>query len=146
MYYLIYVSYAVEPFTQDQLKTLLRNCVQKNTVKDVTGMLLYIDGKFIQVLEGDKDTIQSIFLKIQKDTRHRKVKIIIEGEISNRNFPGWSMGFKSMDDTELEKMTGYKDVESYFRNETFNEHSHIALVFLKLFYQKNYSSSRFLGG
>ncbi len=144
MYYLIYVSYAVEPFTQDQLKSLLQSCVEKNTKQGITGMLLYIEGKFIQVLEGDKEVIQSVYSKILKDKRHRKVKIIIEGMISNRNFPGWSMGFKSMNNSELQKMTGYKDIEEYFRNESVNDHSHIALVFLKLFYQKNYRSSDFL--
>ncbi|MEL7006507.1 MAG: BLUF domain-containing protein [Bacteroidota bacterium] len=138
MYYLIYVSYAVEPFSQDMLKELLEKCVYKNEKQGITGMLLYIEGKFIQVLEGEKNVIKKIFDNILKDERHRKIKIIIEGMISKRNFPNWSMGFKSINNQELKKMTGYTDIEEYFRNKNYGEEGHIALVFLKLFYQKNY--------
>lgn len=141
MYYLIYVSYAVEHFTQDRLKELLRRCVEKNESQGVTGMLLYIEGKFIQVLEGEKEVILRIYDKILNDERHRKVKVIIEGVIAKRNFPNWSMGFKSMNNKELKNITGYKDIEEYFRDKDYGEDGHIALVFLKLFYQKNYPAS-----
>lgn len=137
MYYLIYISYAVEPFSPEQLEDLLKKCVKKNTALGITGMLLYVDGKFIQVLEGKEEVIKSVYEKIQKDQRHRKVKVIIDGIISKRNFPDWAMGFKSLNDSELNQMTGYTNIDKYFNEEKVNDNSHIALVFLKLFYEKN---------
>lgn len=64
-------------------------------------MLIFSSSTFIQVLEGDKDTVTKLYQKIERDQRHHGAFIIFEGPLSARAFGDWSMGFKSMSEKEL---------------------------------------------
>ncbi|MCG8385486.1 MAG: BLUF domain-containing protein [Cytophagales bacterium] len=138
MYYLIYVSQATRPFTTDELKELARMCYQNNIDRDITGMLVYLENKFLQVLEGTKEEVQGLFSSISQDPRHKKVSVLIEGEISQRNFPKWSMGFKAVDKQLFQDLTGFENLEEFFNRSDVDNESHLSLIFLKLFYRKNY--------
>lgn len=139
-YYLMYVSYAVEPFTDKKLTDLLKVSLSNNVKSDVTGMLLYIDGKFIQVLEGGKEAVNGLFEKIRQDPRHKKVNVIIEGKSEKRNFRDWHMSFKSFTTKEFRKASGYHDLETFFAENPVTDESHVTYIFLKLFYNKYYKS------
>lgn len=137
-HYLMYVSYANQPFTDASLTDLLKASHSNNRELDVTGMLLFIDGKFIQVLEGEKQVVRDLFEIIRQDPRHKKVNVIIEGRTEKRNFAEWHMGFKSLSGPDFKRIIGYKDIESYFKDVAVNEESHVTHIFLKLFYNKYY--------
>lgn len=62
MHQLIYLSSAAVKFTEDELKGLLIKARKKNLARELTGMLLYIEGNFIQVLEGDKYKVRKCML------------------------------------------------------------------------------------
>lgn len=113
MFSLVYVSSAKELFSDDDLKALLQQSRDNNTRVSVTGMLLYKDGNFMQLLEGLEETVMSLYAKIERDPRHRGVLILLRREIRERAFPDWSMGFKNLDDASLEQIPGY----SPFMNE-----------------------------
>jgi hypothetical protein len=78
----------------------------------VTGMLLYTDGNFFQVLEGDEPVVARLFEMIGRDTRHDRVVKIIQEPIAERAFGNWSMGFTSMTPAELKKIPGASDIFS----------------------------------
>jgi hypothetical protein len=137
MYHLIYSSYASHYYYEEQLFELLDKCRTSNKKKNITGMLLYLNGKFIQVLEGDKEVVESLFLKISTDPHHEKVTLIVEGNSPERIFKDWSMGFKSLSDQEFYELNGFKNIENFFEKQPLTENSSMALIFLKLFYDKN---------
>ena len=139
-HYLMYVSYASRPLSDSDLEELLETCRRNNENQDVTGMLMYIDGKFIQVLEGEKDVINDLYDKIVADNRHKKISKIIEGRTKERNFPDWNMGFKSMSGKDFESLTGYNNIEDYFKAHEVDENSHVTLIFLRLFYNKYFNN------
>jgi len=56
-------------------------------------MLLFHDGCFFQVVEGDADTIERIFATISRDARHSGVTTLESRAIDDRGFPQWSMGY-----------------------------------------------------
>lgn len=136
----MYVSYASESLTDKDLNQLLKNSRKNNENRGITGMLLYIDGKFIQVLEGAKDDINRMYDVILTDPRHKKVSKIIEGQSLHRNFEEWTMGFKSMSVNTTDKESGFCEIEKYFKNLEIDESSHVTLIFLRLFYNKYYKS------
>ncbi len=138
LYYLLYVSYAKSRFSEEQLKQLLTTCITNNQRLDITGMLLHIDGKFIQLLEGSEKNVHELYTIIEADDRHKKVSVILEGPSSERIFPDWKMGLKVLDTVEFEQLSGYADIEAFFRQDAINNDSHPAKIFLSLFYQKNY--------
>ena len=76
-------------------------------------MLLYHDGNIIQVLEGEKLKVMNLYSKIERDDRHRGIIRLISGEISQRDFPNWSMGFKSLSSAQYKQLLGYFDPASH---------------------------------
>jgi hypothetical protein len=137
LYYLIYVSYAVNPFTEKDLISLLKKSRENNQNLGVTGMLIYLDGKFIQVLEGRKKDVEFVFEKIANDPTHKQISVILEGELEKRNFEEWKMGFKVLNQKEFENLSGFRNPESFFEVKDIGNKAHPALIFLKLFYDKN---------
>lgn len=69
MIYLVYVSSAVKLFSSAELQQLLRGARENNSSRDITGMLLYKDGNFMQVLEGEKEPVLALRDRISRDPR-----------------------------------------------------------------------------
>lgn len=137
MYHLIYTSHAVAPLSQHELIDLLAECREFNKKHHVTGMLLYLRGKFIQVLEGEKEVIIGLYEGIRSDPRHERVMTIIEGNSPVRFFKNWSMGFKQLTNTEFAHITSFKDIDRFFKKEGLGDDGSLLMTFLKLFYKKN---------
>ncbi len=106
---LIYNSAATCAFTDQDLENLLRSARANNSRLCVTGMLLYIDGCFFQVLEGTEDVVDSLAEKIKRDPRHNKMTVIIREPVAQRSFSEWSMGFACVSASDAERMEGLND-------------------------------------
>jgi hypothetical protein len=132
MYYIIYSSYTSLSFTDEELRTLLVKAREKNQKVGVTGMMLYFDGKFIQLIEGDEKTVKQLYDTIFNDPRHDRNIILMEGTAENRFFSEWSMSFKSISPEELIAVDGYQDL-----NAAGGITSSAALRLFKILAQKN---------
>ncbi len=109
MIHLIYVSSATMPLSEDELIGLLDQSRKRNRDLNVTGMLLYADGNFIQVLEGEEADVDAIFLSILNDRRNRGIIVIEKESIERRDFPDWSMGFEHVNDERKATLRGYTE-------------------------------------
>lgn len=109
MFQLVYLSSAITPFTKDQLLALLAKSRENNGRAGITGMLLYKDGNFMQVLEGEEKAVKAIFAKITRDSRHRGVLTLLEVWREERQFPDWSMGFRDLRSAEALATPGYSE-------------------------------------
>lgn len=108
MFSLTYVSSALMPFSARQLRSLLEKCVSNNRPRDITGMLLYKDGNFMQVLEGEERVVRAVHITIAVDPQHRGVTTLLQGSTPGRQFPNWSMGFKDLG-ADLDNPEGYSE-------------------------------------
>jgi hypothetical protein len=106
IFYLIYVSSAVQLLPEEELLLLLRQSQAKNLNLGITGMLLYKGGNFMQMLEGEEQTVRELYATIRKDPRHHNVLTIITDSLKARNFKDWSMGFQNMD--KIADLPNYK--------------------------------------
>ena len=98
MIHLIYISSATSwPSTQD-LTLLLAQSRSRNLRQNITGMLIYNNATYMQVLEGEPDDVHDIFASICRDPRNNGVVKLLDEAIAGRDFPQWSMGFKQLDD------------------------------------------------
>ncbi len=95
--YLIYTSTSNSFFSLEELSLLWEKANSNNLKTGITGLLLYQEGIFMQMLEGDLDNILTLYDKIQVDSRHNCAPQPIIGEIPKRFFPNWSMGFKQIE-------------------------------------------------
>ncbi len=106
---LIYCSVASCMFSHEELSGLLRFARQNNAKEDITGILLYAEGSFFQVLEGEEEKIRSLFEKIEKDKRHHSMTIIIQEPIAERSFGDWTMGYADITPEDLGTIIGTND-------------------------------------
>jgi hypothetical protein len=139
MYYLIYISTAVRPMRQLDLIDILTKSRDKNLQNNITGLLLYAQGTFIQVLEGDQEDVLATYYDITKDDRHKNIIKLVTGPLEKRVFPKWSMGFASVSTEKLKEIEGYINPDS----EMFNpDLSHPAITVLKAFTDTNRLASQ----
>lgn len=138
MYHLIYTSYAIDPFDETRLIELLKVARENNRLLNITGMLLYVNGKFMQVLEGNRQTVKDLYTHITNDPRHKRVTTLLEGDSPTRMFDRWSMGFKKLSDDDFKNLCGFEDADEFFLKQHLTEDSSLVMVFLQLFYKKNF--------
>jgi Sensors of blue-light using FAD len=110
MIHLIYISSTTKWPTENDLLELLAQARARNIKQNVTGMLVYHKATFMQVLEGAEEDVHDIYNSILRDSRNNGNFILVEEEIEQREFPGWSMGFKDLKSCSPEELTGFQDI------------------------------------
>ncbi|STX52334.1 regulatory protein (GGDEF domain) [Legionella busanensis] len=89
---LIYSSSAIASFNMDDLIYLTEQARKNNTQSDITGLLLFYQTYFFQVLEGERETISNLYINIKQDKRHTNIILLEEKNIQTRAFTKWSVG------------------------------------------------------
>lgn len=131
---LIYVSSASWLFSDADLIRLLLEARHNNERLGITGMLVYCDGTFIQVLEGERSVVEQLFQQIEQDPRHHRCVVLLRQDHSGRAFDGWSMGFRASSQTEVDHLTGYVD---FFGDRPVPERGAAAYTLLESFRRQN---------
>ena len=92
---LLYCSASAVPkLANADLDQILASARWRNLAQDITGMMIYYRGEFVQILEGRKKSVQNVYEKfICPDPRHMAINKVLENTISHRSFNDWSMGF-----------------------------------------------------
>ena len=91
---LTYVSEPAQSMSFLGLMRLLYHSYSNNQALGITGALIYENNKFGQVIEGLEKDIEALWQKIQKDSRHKNVRLIEFKRISERSFSKWTMVFQ----------------------------------------------------
>ncbi|WP_396633327.1 BLUF domain-containing protein [Maribacter sp. R86514] len=112
MYTLTYESVATSRLTSAEMEELLEKARANNQRDDITGCLIYYKGGFVQLLEGSKEKIETLYDKIKKDPRHKNVTLFSDDEISKRTFPNWGMAYYPIDENNTNKY----EYEQFKRN------------------------------
>jgi len=89
---LLYVSNTALYASPAMLDDILAASRRNNSAAGITGMLLYVEGGFLQVLEGEADRLDRLYQKIVADRRHWNAHVLIKREAAPL-FCDWSMGF-----------------------------------------------------
>ena len=109
LFHLGYVSTETGDLGSGGMVALLTEARRTNTLRYITGLLLHRDRSFYQVLEGAEDVVRQTFDSIEKDERHTAIDVLFEGEIDEREYPDWQMGFLNLDGVDIETLEGYSD-------------------------------------
>ncbi len=89
---LMYASRSAESVNHESLAAILRKSMANNPGTGVTGVLCFSGSIFLQVLEGGRSQVSTLYNKITRDPRHHDVVLLSYEEISERSFAGWAMG------------------------------------------------------
>ena len=63
----------------------------RNVDLGITGALVHDRGRFLQVLEGERASIDTLVAALARDPRHRDMTKLVRAPIRERTFAGWSM-------------------------------------------------------
>ncbi len=93
MHLIIYTSkYIGKP---EDINDVLSDIVIRSQINNlefgITGLLFYHNGRFVQVLEGERDSLEGLMSILEKDKRHENIQRIIDEPIKKRAFKEWSM-------------------------------------------------------
>lgn len=107
MHHILYLSLATTPFTNRQLQSLLINARRRNTELGVTGILLYGNERFLQILEGEEDMVQEVYAHIRRDPRHTNILTFANKPVAERAFKEWAMAFQPIASQQFDDIVGY---------------------------------------
>ncbi len=136
MHELFYCSFATREMTDADILDILEVARAFNKDNKITGILVYwvSTRQFMQILEGEKEVIFDLLEKIKKDKRHTGLNLIYDGEISNRSFGKWSMGFRNFESIDKSKLDGFSTIlEKGFTNELIRENPSVAVKLFQAF-------------
>jgi len=91
LFHLVYVSRTTEAFLKQDIEQIEIVSQRNNQQLDITGILVFGKGRFMQFLEGSEINVIRIFSKIKKDHRHHNIDVIRRGSIPRRQFSDWHM-------------------------------------------------------
>jgi hypothetical protein len=130
MHRIIYISSSSVFFHNHELEEMLNEFRTFNTERGITGMLLYVEGDFIQVMEGEKVVLHELYDKIKSDDRHKHVITLFDGHIKTRQFPDWRMGFSKTTYNQLGNLVKEKELN----NEKVSHYDdHMAMILINSF-------------
>ncbi len=108
LYNLCYVSSAKNNLPKSELEDLFRVNKRNNKELDISGILVYNNGNFLQILEGDEQKINKLFVKICRDSRHNNLIKLIHTSIEERIFDDYESGFVIVEDhKKLDQLKSY---------------------------------------
>ncbi len=80
-----------ETDVRSQVTAIVAAAQRRNEHDGLTGALLFVDGLFIQALEGEASKLEAAFERICRDLRHRRIVLHEFSEAPERAFAGWAM-------------------------------------------------------
>ena len=97
---IVYVSSATTAVDDMQIRAILKTACARNRDDDLTGVLYFVDGSFIQVLEGAPGKVDAAMERIRRDPRHHGIIELYRSRIEQRAFSQWRMGYPQADDAD----------------------------------------------
>jgi hypothetical protein len=105
----IYASVATSQFNEEDLPQLLTHARAANARRGITGMLVYTNGNFLQIVEGEEKAVDELINTISKDPRHSQLYTFFREPIAFRSFDNWSMGFEALLPDDFGELIGEND-------------------------------------
>jgi hypothetical protein len=105
-YQIIYSSVSSTPMQLDELEDLLEQAQAHNASDAITGALVYVDGFFLQVLEGRRSSVDALMDRISRDLRHEAVQVLQAGDVPAATFSSWTMAYVSATADQVARWAG----------------------------------------
>jgi hypothetical protein len=102
VFQIIYRSRVATPPTEADIRHLLDAARTYNELHYITGLLVYGNRQYVQVLEGDEQEVGALFARIARDPRHEQVELLSTELMPQRRFADWAMDFGHVDEAALQ--------------------------------------------
>ena len=96
MHQLLYVSQAARDIPASDLDDILVVGRANNQARGLSGILIHVDGGFLQIIEGARDAVMQMYGRIAEDPRHAHPRVLVDRAVSMRAFPDWCLGYEHL--------------------------------------------------
>lgn len=107
---IVYISAARHGVGAEDLQEIFRHSMENNPAAGITGLLLWRDLEFMQVIEGPAPAIEDLYSRIVRDPRHTLVIKLLDQMLPEREFPDWAMQVVNVRDRSLTEFSAKGDV------------------------------------
>ncbi len=107
MHHLIYLSQATRPLSAKALTCLVEQARQANAQQHLTGVLVYSNKRFIQLLEGEQRALEAAYARIRQDPRHQHLCQVAHHPIEDRYFAEWPLAFQTLSPAQFAHLAGF---------------------------------------
>jgi hypothetical protein len=98
---ILYCSLMDEHMTESEIEPLAYTAANLNRMDHITGMLMYADGVFVQLIEGPRQAVNELWARLLRDKRHRGiVQLYYRREVEHRACEGWGMRYVQRQDLQ----------------------------------------------
>ncbi|MBK5215059.1 MAG: BLUF domain-containing protein [Flavobacteriaceae bacterium] len=132
---IVYISNSVKLIEENTLNKLFLQTMLNNTLKNITGVLIYKEGTFIQILEGKAPALNNLFKKIQTDVRHNNITKILDRMNAKRLFGKFHTVLSSRGNARQ-----LVNLETFLTDRADSSHSNTLLGLLHPFLNKSNNS------
>ena len=105
IYYIIYTSTPTGELSQKVVDDITEESIKWNTAHGITGMLLCLEGRYFQLLEGEEEEVVKVFNMIKEDSRHQDITPRVKCFAHDRIFSEWSMGSWMLSNEDLNQLS-----------------------------------------
>ncbi|KAB1069031.1 BLUF domain-containing protein [Tamlana haliotis] len=117
-----YISDAARPLDYNIKDNIYLKAKSNNTINNITGVLVYKNSNFLQVLEGEEEVVDSVYKKISSDPRHDNLFKVINTNIDERIFEDYNFGFTIINEkADLKNLYEYLEWLKLGHNKIANE-------------------------
>ncbi len=96
--HIAYVSHSIVPPEANILSDILEVSRRNNERDGISGVLMYHDELFFQVLEGEDRVVEQCYERICSDPRHSGISETLNETVEVRSFTDWLMGYVGPDE------------------------------------------------
>ncbi|MFS0738201.1 BLUF domain-containing protein [Sphingomonas sp. 1P06PA] len=86
---IVYISRAVQPFTDRDMVNLCQQVNVNNRKQGISGLLLFDGVQFCQAIEGDQTVIGHLIERVRRDSRHTHLSFCFDQNVRSRQFKEW---------------------------------------------------------
>jgi len=83
--------YISEVVAVNQLSKIVALGRKNNAANNITGVISYNNGYYLQVIEGDNEAIAQLHYNLFKDNRHKNIQTILDINVNHRYFSHWGL-------------------------------------------------------
>ena len=84
-----YLSNAKPDLSEEEIANILKKAREYNNAHGITGLLLYRDGNFFELIEGEKTKIKELYATIKEDSRHQNIIHFLERAADQEPYDGF---------------------------------------------------------
>ncbi len=92
----LYLSRARRSLGPSELMLMCADFAASNAGCHITGVLVHLGDRFLQVIEGEHTTIEVLLRRIERDPRHGDMAVVFDEPVTRRVFAQWNMGCVQM--------------------------------------------------